>query len=190
MPGSGTSPGQSTRHRIHLSGRGTGSKFVLREISEISPWILASAAILAAFFVAWFAGILLSFRHEPGFTGRARTLQFFEPGSVFWGVAVLVALTLRELGRRFDPVPTDTSSETTPGATARKARLVEVLPVGLLVAAAGVCLSAVVGILVELTNFGNGIDTSFSGLFTYLAVLGLGGAAMWWAYRQTAKPLA
>ena len=33
-----------------------------------------------------------------------------------------------------------------------------------LAAAAAVCLSAVVGILVELTNFGNGIDTSFSGL--------------------------
>jgi hypothetical protein len=143
-----------------------------------------------AFFLAWFAGILLSFRHQPGLTGRARVLQFFSPGSLFWGVAVLVALTLQELGRRFDPVPAATPSDTRPAAAARKARLAELLPVGLLAAAVGVCLSAVVGILVELTNFGNSVNTSFSGLITYLAVLGLGGAAVWWAYRQTSKPSA
>jgi hypothetical protein len=149
--------------------------------------MLASAAIVVAFFIAWLAGILLSFRHEPGFTARARILQFFSPGSLFWGVGVLVALTLQELGRRFDPVSAATPSATASAAAARKARLAEFLPVGLLAAAAGVCVSAVVGILVELSNFGNGIDASFSGLITYLAVLGLGGAATWWAYKQASK---
>jgi hypothetical protein len=143
---------------------------------------------VVAFFVAWLAGILLSFRHQPGFTARARVLQFFSPGSLFWGVGVLVALILHELGRRLDPVPTATHSDAAPAASAHQARLAEFLPIGLLAAAAGVCLSAVVGILVELTNFGNGIDASFSGLITYLAILGLGGAATWWAYKQMSKP--
>jgi hypothetical protein len=141
-----------------------------------------------AFFVAWFAGILLSFRHLPGLSGRARVLQFFTPGSPFWGVAVLVALTLQGLGRRFDPIPAASPSDTRPPAAARQARLAELLSVGLLAAAAAVCLSAAVGILVELTNFGNGIDAAFSGLITYLAVLGLGGAATWWAYKQGSRP--
>jgi hypothetical protein len=61
------------------------------------------------------------------------------------------------------------------------------LPTGFLLAGAAVMVSAVVGILVELTNFGNGIDAAISQLIGYLAVFGIGAAATWWAYREMRK---
>jgi hypothetical protein len=147
----------------------------MKEVRAHSPWVLGSAAILAAFAVAWFAGVLLSFRHARAITGRTRILQFFEPASVTWAVAILVALTLFALGRRFDPTPL------------RKSRVLEFLPVGLFLAGAAVVVSSVVGVLVEISNFGNGIDTSFAGLIEYLAIFGIGAAATWWAFKEIAK---
>ena len=38
-----------------------------------------------------------------------------------------------------------------------------------------------IGILVELTNFGHGIDAAFAALIGYVAVLLVGAAATWWA---------
>jgi hypothetical protein len=151
--------------------------------------LLAPAAILVAFFVAWFAGIILSFQHLAGFTGRHRILQFFEPGTRFWGVAVLVALGLLGVGRRFGPVPRlNPAPPPAEGAKNGHARLAELLPIGLVVAGAGVTVSAFVGVLVELSNFGNGIDSSFSGLINYLGIMVLGLAGTWWAFRETVRP--
>jgi hypothetical protein len=134
--------------------------------------VLGSGAVLVAFAVSWFAGILLSFRHASGFTARERILQFFEPGSLEWAVAILLAVALFALGRRFEPVPS------------HKSRATELLPEGLFLAGAGVVVSSAVGVLVELTNFGNGIDAAFSQLITYLAILLIGAAATWWAFKE------
>ena len=61
------------------------------------------AAILVAFALRWLVGILLAFRHAPGYTTRDRILQFFEPGSLSWALAILLALTLITIARKFDP---------------------------------------------------------------------------------------
>jgi uncharacterized BrkB/YihY/UPF0761 family membrane protein len=148
------------------------AKAAVTELREQSAWVLGAAAILVAFAIGWFAGILLSFRHAPGYTARARILQFFEPGSLSWGLAILLALTLITIARKFDLTPD------------RKSRLHDLLPGGLFVAAAAVVLSSVVGILVELTNFGNGIDAAFAALIGDAAVLLVGAAAAWWAYLE------
>jgi hypothetical protein len=184
-------PGQQHQHAPHKSPFAAVSavaKSALHELTEISSWVLAAATILVAFVVAWFTGILLSFRHAAGLTGRDRVLQFFEPGTpFFWGVAVLVALALFELGHRFDPLPVAKPDDTPSSAHARRSRLAQSLPLGLLGAGAAVSLSAVVGVLIELTNFGNGIDSAFAGLINYLAVLVLGGAAILWSLKVIAR---
>jgi hypothetical protein len=149
--------------------------------------MLASAAILVAFVVFWFAGILLSFRHSAGLTARDRVLQFFEPGTLEWGVAILLALALFEVGRRVDPMPPPDPTATISDAQRRKRRFTELLPFGLCLAAAAVTVSALIGVLIELSNFGNGIDQAFSHLITYLALVGVGAAATWLAFRLTGK---
>jgi hypothetical protein len=160
---------------------------VLNEVSGISAWMLASAAILVAFVVAWFAGILLSFRHDAGLTARARILEFFAPGTLAWAIAVLLALALFEVGRRSDPIPPADATGTVSDALRRHKRFAELLPVGLFLAAVAVTVSALVGVLVQLTNFGNGIDQAFSSLIGYLALVVLGGAATWLAHKETGK---
>ena len=56
--------------------------------------------------------------------------------------------------------------------------------------------SALVGVLVELTNFGNGIDAAFAWLIGYLAIFAIGAADTWWAHlelqarREAKKPTA
>jgi hypothetical protein len=159
----------------------------VREVSDISAWMLASAAILIAFFVAWFAGIVLSFRHATGLTARDRILQFFEPNTLGWGIVVLVAIALFEVGRRTETVTPAGPGETLSGARLRKKRFAEWVPFGLFVAAAGVTVSALVGVLVELTNFGNGIDAAFAALINYLALVGVGAAATWLGFKQLGR---
>jgi hypothetical protein len=147
----------------------------MKEFQQQSHWVLGSAAILLAFGLEWFAGILLSFRHLPGLTGRERILQFFEPGQLIWAVAILLALSLLVVGRRLGPAPS------------RKSRVADLLPTGLLLAGASVALSALVGVLVDISDFGNGIDAAFSGLITYLAISGIGAAATWWAFKEMGR---
>ena len=77
-------------------------------------------------------------------------MQFFEPGALIWAVSILVGLALFAVGRHVDPVAN------------QKSPLVSWLPTGFLLAGAAVMISAVVGVLVELTNFGNGIDSAIS----------------------------
>jgi hypothetical protein len=174
-------------HRSPFAGGTAAAKSALREVSDISAWMLASAAILVAFFVAWFAGIVLSFRHAAGLTARDRILQFFEPGTLGWGVAVLVAIALFEVGRRSETMSPAAPGEALSGARLRKKRFVEWLPFGLFVAAVAVTVSAFVGVLVELSNFGNGIDSAFSALINYLALVGVGGAATWLGFKQLGR---
>ncbi len=143
---------------------------VLTEVRDQSLWDLGAAAILVGFALGWLGAILLSFRHLPGLTGRARILQFFQPAAVSWSLASLVAVTLFALGRKFEP------------SSSRESRLVDVLPLGLVLAGAAVMVSAAIGVLVELTNFGNGIDLAFSGLISYAGTFIIGTATTWWAY--------
>jgi hypothetical protein len=180
-------PDAETHHRHPLAGGSAAAKAMVHEVSGISAWMLASAAILVAFVVAWFAGILLSFRHQAGLTARERILEFFAPGTLAWAIAVLLALALFEVGRRSDPIPPADPTETVSDAQRRKKRFTELLPFGLFLAAAAVTVSAFVGVLVELTNFGNGIDQAFSSLISYLALVILGGAATWLAFKETGK---
>jgi hypothetical protein len=182
-PGTGAGGGAGERapaspgaHRLPWASGVATAKSVLGRAKDHSPWVLTPAVILVAFAVAWFAGILLSFRHAPGLSGRERVQQFFEPASFSWAVAVLVALVLWVLGRRLDPPP------------AHKSRVGDLLPAGLFLAAAAVVVSAAIDALVELTAFGNGIDAAFSGLISYLAVLGIGAATAWWAFKEITKP--
>ena len=186
----GTGPGHSRptgSHRFPLAGGTGAAKSALREVRAISPWMLASATILLAFGVAWLAGVFLSFRHLPGFTGRDRVLQFFEPGSFEWALAILLALALLEVGRRFDPAPAHDTPDLPAAAHVRKSHLTRWLPVGLFLAGAAVCVSSAIGVLVELTAFGNGIDAAFSALINYLGILAVAAAATWWAFRDTSR---
>jgi hypothetical protein len=176
-------PSEGGPRRPAFAAAGTAAaKAALTELREQSAWVLGAAAILVAFVIGWLAGILLTFRHAAGYTARDRILQFFEPGSLSWALAILLALTLLTIARRFELEPD------------RRSRLHDLLPAGLFLAAAAVMLSAVIGILVELTNFGNGIDAAFAALLGYVAVLLVGGAATWWAHlelkarRQASRP--
>ena len=182
-PATGAGEGPRTSHRASIMAAGTSAaKSAAKEVGRESPWVLASAAILLAFAMGWFAGILLSFRHAPGITSRDRILQFFEPGQLIWALAILVAVALLTTGRRFDSGP------------ARKSGWPDLVSVGLFVAGIAVTFSALVGVLVELSNFGNGIDEAFAGLIVYLAVLVIGAAETWFAHselgarREASKP--
>ena len=123
-----------------------------------------------AFVIGWLASVLQAFRHIPGQTGQNRVLLFFGPGSVEWAAVVLLGVALVAAGRRFD-------------LTSAAGPHQDAVAVGLLGAAAAVAVSAVIGILVELVNFGHGIDQALSGLVGYLAVLPIAAASGWWAYR-------
>ena len=178
---SGAPEGRSRGAGLAVAGT-AAAKAALTELREQSAWVLGAAAILVAFAIGWLVGILLAFRHAPGYTARDRILQFFEPGSLSWALAILLALTLITIARKFDPAP------------ARRSGIHELLPAGLFVAGAAVVVSSVIGILVELTNFGHGIDAAFAALIGYVAVLLVGAAATWWALlelkarRQASKP--
>ena len=68
----------------------------------------------------------------------------------------------------------------------RKSGLNDLVPVGLFGAGTAVTVSALVGVLVELSDFGNGIDQAFAGLIVYLAVLVIGAAETWFAHTELA----
>ncbi len=158
------------------------ARAAITELREQSAWVLGAAAILVAFALAWLMGILQAFQHGQGYGARDRVLVFFEPATLSWALAILLALTLITIARKFEAAPS------------RSARLHEVVPAGLFLAGAAVMGSSVVGILVELSNFGNGIDAAFAGLLKYVAVLLIGTAATWWAFlelkarREESKP--
>jgi hypothetical protein len=139
-------------------------------------WDLAAGAILFAFFVTWAASVLESFRHEPGVDSQYRVLVFFSPGSLQWALAIALAVALAATGRRFE-VPADT-------ATPRDHNLI----LGLGAAGGAVAVSAAIDTLVELTNFGHGIDDALVGILSYLAVIPLALATCWWTHKLLAQP--
>jgi hypothetical protein len=161
----------SGRPRSPLNEGSTAFKAGVRHLKGHSPWVLGAVAILVAFATSWFADLVLAFRHAPGSTSQDRVMQFFAPGSIDWGIAVLLGVCLVAGGRRFD------LSSAAPGVVNDGVSL------GLMLAAGAVGVSATIDLLVELTNFGHGIDAALSGLVGYAAVLPLAGVSVWWAHR-------
>jgi hypothetical protein len=69
-------------------------------------------------------------------------------------------------------------------AAARARSLQRILPMALIVSALAVGGSALIDVIVELTNFGNGISAAFTGLIGYLAVLPVAAVAAWWVHAE------
>ena len=151
------------------------SRAVATDAERHSPWVFGSGAILVAFLLGWLASIILAFRHAPLLHARGRVLQFFAPGSVFWALAIMVAVGLLATGHRLEPV------------TARRSDSRGVLPMALFLAAGVVGLSALIDFLVELTSFSSGVDAAFSSLVGYAAAMPLAAASAWWALKETGR---
>ncbi|MBV9660381.1 MAG: hypothetical protein JO337_04420, partial [Acidimicrobiales bacterium] len=64
-----------------------------------------------------------------------------------------------------------------------RGQVAEIVQTGLLAAAALTATAAVCGVLVELTNFGAGIDAAVAGIVARLAAVPLAAAAGWWVWR-------
>ena len=141
------------------------------ELTHRSPWVLGAGAVLVAVVLTWLASALLAFRHAPGTTSQERVMQFFSPGALDWGVAVLFGVALLAAGRRFDM------------RMAGPDALRDAVSLGLCLMALAIGVSAAIDVLVELTNFGHGIDAAFSGLIAHAAALPLAAVAAWWAER-------
>jgi hypothetical protein len=121
--------------------------------------------------LTWLASALLAFRHSPGMTSQERVMQFFAPGALDWGVAVLLGVALLAAGRRFDM------------RMAGPDGVRDAISLGLCLMALAVGVSAAIDVLVELTNFGHGLDAAFSGLLGHAAALPLAAVSAWWAER-------
>jgi hypothetical protein len=148
------------------------AKSAARDLGAQSPWILAAGAILVTFAADWFASILAAFQHTRGLTGQTRVLTFFGPGSVTWAIAVLLGVALVAAGHRFEL-----------GASA-PGWLNDRVPAGLFLAACVVGISAAINVLVELTNFGHGIDRAMVSLIQYASLVPLAAATALWARKE------
>jgi multisubunit Na+/H+ antiporter MnhF subunit len=140
-------------------------------LTHRSPWVLGAGSVLVAVALTWLASALLAFRHAPGMTSQERVMQFFSPGALDWGVAVLLGVALLAAGRRFDM------------RMAGPDALRDAASLGLCLMALAVGVSAAIDVLVELTNFGHGVDVAFAGLIAHAAALPLAAVAAWWAER-------
>jgi len=175
--GPGSSPGapghhwRLGRHRSSLGSSGATLKAGVSDLTHRSPWVLAAGSVLVALVLTWLASALLAFRHSPGTTSQDRIMQFFAPGALDWGVAVVLGVALLAAGRRFD------MRMSAPDV------LRDAVSLGLCLMALAIGVSAAIDFLVELTNFGHGIDTAFAGLFAHAAALPLAAVAAWWAER-------
>jgi hypothetical protein len=166
-PGSagGSASGARGQHHRGLPAELTA---VLKTMDHWSPWLVAPVAVLIAFAVSWLSSVLQSLRHAPGVHAQYRVFVFFSPGSVDWAMWILVGVAVFAWGRHLHGEAASTPQH-------------RLISLGLMAAAAAVTVSAVIDILVELTNFGNGIDDAVSGLVSYLAALPIAAAAGWWA---------
>jgi multisubunit Na+/H+ antiporter MnhF subunit len=159
------------RHRSSVGGGATALKTGVSDLTRRSPWVLGAGAVLVALVLTWLASALLAFRHAPGTTSQERVIQFFAPGALDWGVAVLLGVALLAAGKRFDMRMTGPDS------------VRDAVSLGLCLMALAVGVSAAIDVLVELTNFGHGIDVAFAGLLAHAAALPLAAVAAWWAER-------
>lgn len=167
-PGSSDSAG--TAWSSTLSGAKEGMIGGLSVLHNGSVWLLGAGAILVAFIITWMANVIEAFRHGPGIDSQYRIMQFFSPGSIDWGVGILLAVALLAVGRHLDPPKSEGAGHHS------------LITLAAFLAAGAVAASAVIDVLVELTNFGNGIDDALAGLISYLAVIPLGLVAAWWAF--------
>jgi multisubunit Na+/H+ antiporter MnhF subunit len=143
----------------------------MTELTQRSPWVLAAGSVLVGLVITWLASALLAFRHAPGTTNQERVIQFFAPGALDWGVAALLGVALLAAGRRFDM------------RMAGPDALRDAVSLGLCLMSLAIGVSAAIDVLVELTNFGHGIDAALSGLLVHAAALPLAAVAAWWAER-------
>jgi hypothetical protein len=139
-------------------------------LKEASPWVLGAAGIVVAIAVAWLSDLVRTFQHAPGTSAQARVLTLFGIGQVLWAVALLLGASLLAAGRRFEIGTPDASP------------LRHLTNLGVFGASVVVGVFAVLSVLVELANFGHGINQAFSGLIGYLAVIPIAGAAAWWSH--------
>jgi hypothetical protein len=152
-----------------VGGGTTALKAGVSDLTHRSPWVLSAGAVLVALVLTWLASALLAFRHSPGITSQERVIQFFAPGALDWGVAVLLGVALLSAGRRFDM------------RMAGPDGLRDGVSLGLCLMALAIGVSAAIDVLVELTNFGHGIDVALAGLLAHAAALPLAAVAAWWA---------
>jgi hypothetical protein len=131
--------------------------------------VLAAAAIVIAITVAWISDLVRTFQHAPGLPAQQRLLTLFGIGQILWAVALLLGASLLAAGRRFEI-----------GGSPEPSALRHLTTLGVLAASAVVAVFAALSVIVELTNFGHGIDQAFSALIGYLAVIPIAGAANWW----------
>lgn len=137
-----------------------------------SPWVLGSAALLVALAAYWVGSFLLAFEHAPGLTAQERLFRMFVPGSLLWAIGALVAVALHEVGLRFDGAPA--------GSRPVRTELPRFLRAACLVSAT----AAGIDLLVELANFGHGIDRALAGIIGYFGVVVLSSAAARWAHSE------
>jgi hypothetical protein len=140
-----------------------------------SLFLIAAASVLVAYAFGWLYALLIAVRHQPGLTGQQRALDLFSIGSVDWSAIVLLGAGLVAVGRRLELGRSDQPPEVV---------VTGLILTGLLVAAALTVAAALCGVLVELTNFGHGIDAAFSGLIARLAAIPMAAAAGWWVWHQ------
>lgn len=154
---------------------GQHQRISIADLKNGSLWVLGAGSVPVALAAAWLSDILITFRHDPSETAQARLLSLFGVGTITWAIAVLLGAALLAAGRRFE-------------LGAAPPALREMATLGVLAASAAVAACAAIDVLVELGNFGHGIDSAFSGLIGYLAVLPVAAAAGWWAFRLRSRP--
>lgn len=139
-----------------------------RHLRVESPWMLASAGLLAMLAAFWAGSIVSAFQHGHHITAQTRILRVLAPGSFAWVLGAAVAVALYSAGRRFEVPPP------------RPGPLRAPLAMGLVLAGAAAVASAALSLVVELTNFGHGISGALAGLIAYAGSLVLAGAVAWW----------
>jgi hypothetical protein len=142
---------------------------VAKELDKEPPWLVAAAAVVVAFALDWLGHIVLALGEPSGVPVSVRMTDFFSPGSIEWGLGVILGLALLAIGRLRRPDP---------GSSGGLAHMVHI---GLLAASGVVALSGLIDGLTVLTNFTPGADYVFSQLFSYIGAIVLGAAASLWA---------
>lgn len=140
-----------------------------RHLRVESPWMLASAGLLALLGAYWAGSIVSAFQHGHHITAQTRVLRVLAPGSFAWVLGAVVAVALYSAGRRFEV------------ATPRPGPLRAPLAMGLVLAGAAAVASSALSLIVELTNFGHGISGALAGLIAYSGSLVVAGAVAWWS---------
>lgn len=143
----------------------------LRSLRSEPVWLLGAAGILVAYAAAWLGAVLTAVGHQPGLSGQDRVLELIGPGSVEWAVILLVGLGLTAGARHV-------AADRTSGP------LRHLVVTTMLVATAAVAGAALLGAVVELADFGHGVDRAFTGIVDRLGALAVAGPALWWARQE------